>query len=458
MSAYEYPRLSRPEIITALKEAQIASITDADFKNPTLDFVSDLYTRLLIYLDPCCREETGQVDFEALQELENPDHHVTSLQYSDLYCKVKDMLDMVVACPLQMNYKDLIRPEPSRTEFFISSLMNYALHRDSKMNKIQEKAEELTLLDEERKQSEATIAQLNAEIGEFDEAAERDLPFVQELEARIEELNQTILALNNQQMSLRATFQQMRDKSTQMDNEISKAEFDLVQTVQENANLRSQIVQSPDKLQGALEEKKLVLGDTKKAEQSAMETFQEKAAILEVYEKAFKKISKSSSQLQLINEQVTNAKAVEKEVKALKAKLSEDGMYKSLEAEVVERDRIVEQLNESLKQLEKEKAVMFDDWTNQLNNLKVEVESRRRELEARQTDVESVVAVVDDNTAKIKQVRQSGEAKVQQLAAKHEEIVNQFREYTASFDAVLTEAKLKLETRERENDYKDHGL
>ena len=31
--------------------------------------------------------------------------------------------------------------------------------------------------------------------------------------------------------------------------QISKAEFDLVQAVQENANLRSLIVQSPDKLQ-----------------------------------------------------------------------------------------------------------------------------------------------------------------------------------------------------------------
>jgi kinetochore protein Nuf2 len=117
------------------------------------------------------------------------------------------------------------------------------------MDLIRPKAEELGLLDEQRKQCEAKVAQLNAEIGEFDEAVERDLPFVQELEANIEQLNKKILELNNQQMSLRATFQKMREKSTQMDNEISKAEFDLVETVQENANLRSQIVQSPDKLQ-----------------------------------------------------------------------------------------------------------------------------------------------------------------------------------------------------------------
>ncbi|KAG7588081.1 hypothetical protein ISN44_As07g004360 [Arabidopsis suecica] len=310
------------------------------------------------------------------------------------------------------------------------------------MELIRPTIEELGLLDDQRKQREAKVAQVMqekyAEIGEFDEAVERDLPFVQELEANIEELNQNILALNNQQMSLRATFWKMRERSTQMDTEISNAEVDLVQTVQENANLRSQIVQSPDKLQGALEEKKLVLGETKKAEQSAIGSFQEKAAILEVYEKAFKKISKSYSQLQLINKQVTDAKAVEKESKALKSKLSEDGVvYKSLEAKVVEREGILEQLNESLKQLEKEKAVMFDDWTKQLNELKVEVESRRRELEARQTNVESVVAMVDDNTAKTNQVRQSGELKVKQMAAKYEEIMKQFHEYTVSFGAFL---------------------
>jgi len=51
MSAYEYPRLSRSDIITALKDAQIASVTETDLKTPTSDFVSELYTRILIYLD-----------------------------------------------------------------------------------------------------------------------------------------------------------------------------------------------------------------------------------------------------------------------------------------------------------------------------------------------------------------------------------------------------------------------
>lgn len=62
--------------------------------------------------------------------------------------------------------------------------------------------------------------QLNAEIAEFDEASERDLPFVQELEANIEELSQKISGLNNQQASLLVTYKKMREKSTQMATEV----------------------------------------------------------------------------------------------------------------------------------------------------------------------------------------------------------------------------------------------
>ncbi|KAH0855325.1 hypothetical protein HID58_013779 [Brassica napus] len=422
MSANDYPKFSRSDIITVLREANIASVKDADLKNPTFDSVSDLYTRILIYLDVLTEEERGQVDFEALEQLENPDHHTTSAPAMDLYVKLKHTLEMV-DCPFNINFKDLLRPDSSRTE-------------DSKMELIRPLAEELTLLDEQRRQSEAKIAQLKAEIAEFEEAEEKDSPFVQELEVSIEELSHKIAQLNNEQLSLRATFHKLREESAEMDNKISKAEFDLVQAVQENANLRSLIVQSPDKLQGVLEEKKLVLEETKKAERLAMETFEEKAAILEVYEKAFKKMSKSSAQLQLINEQVTNVKAIEKDLKAQKTKLNEDEtLYKSLEAKVVERERTGKHwsiylpsleimflnfvLHESLKQLEKEKQVI------------------RRLLESRQNDVESVVAMVDENTAKANQVKQSGQAKVKQLADKYEEIVKQFHEYTVKFGAFL---------------------
>lgn len=62
--------------------------------------------------------------------------------------------------------------------------------------------------------------QLKAEIAEFDEASERDSPFVQELEVSIQELSQKIAELNNEQVSLRATFNKMKEESTQLDEKV----------------------------------------------------------------------------------------------------------------------------------------------------------------------------------------------------------------------------------------------
>lgn len=212
----------------------------------------------------------------------------------------------------------------------------------------------------------------------------------------------------------------------------------MVQSVQENASLRSKIVQSPDKLQRALEEKKVVRIDSKNAERAAMQSFQEKSAVLEVYTKACKKLSKNLAQMQAIQEQVNSAKSIEKDVKVLKVKQSEAEMLdKSLEAKLVERQGKVEQLDEIRKQLEKERDLRYEEATKELNIVKLEVESKRRDLESRQTKIQAVVAEADAMSTKLKSVRAPGEAKRQELLQKSEQILSQFYEYSNSIGALL---------------------
>ncbi|KAK8589973.1 hypothetical protein V6N13_088766 [Hibiscus sabdariffa] len=117
------------------------------------------------------------------------------------------------------------------------------------MNVVKPIVEELNLLDEQRKEQETKISQLNAEIAGYSEARERELPLVQEVESKVKELREMIAVFNGNQMSLRTSIRNLKEKNGQMDEKISKAEFDLVQSVQENANIRSKIVQSPDKIQ-----------------------------------------------------------------------------------------------------------------------------------------------------------------------------------------------------------------
>ncbi|KAG4193534.1 hypothetical protein ERO13_A07G227000v2 [Gossypium hirsutum] len=437
MSSFDYPILSRSDIISILAESQIAAVTDNDFKNIKPDFVSNLYTCLLIYLDALNEEDQGQVEFSALEQIENPDLLIGSFQVMNLYSRLRDVMASL-NCPMQFNLRDLIKPDPRRTEHFLSGILNFCLYKETKLNLLRPIVEELALLDDQRKEWEAKISQLNAEIAGYSEARERELPLIQEVESKVKELREMIAGLNSNQMSLRTSFRNLKEKTGQMDEKISKAEFDLVQSVQENANLRSKIVQSPDKLQRALEEKKLARDEAKNAERSAIQSFQEKTATVEVYSKALKKMSKHFAMMQAIHEQVNSAKSVEKECKGLKAKLSDDVVLdKSLEAKLIEREGKVGQLEEHKRQLQKERDLKFEESTKHLNSVKSEVLSKRCELEARQKKVEDVVAEVDSITIKTSMVRESGAAKVQQLISKCEEIVKQFQQSSSSIGLLL---------------------
>ncbi|CAK7355266.1 unnamed protein product [Dovyalis caffra] len=437
MSKFEYPTVSPTDIISILAESQIATVMEKDLKNPTPDFVSDIYTRLLIYLDLLHDGYEGQIEFSALEQLENPQYHVGSARTMNHYIKIKQVIALL-QCPADFTLRDLLKPQGDRTQFFIGAILNFCLHKDTKMNELRPLGEELTLLDEQRRDLEDKITQLNAEITEYNGARERELPLVQEVDGKVKELRQKIADLNNHQMSLRASYRKLKERSSEMDGEISRAEFDLVQSVQENANLRSKIVQSPDKLQRALEEKKSVREETRNAERLAMQSFEAKTAVLEVYTKAFKKMSKHFNQMQAIHEQVNSAKSIEKDYKAVKAKLSDDGLIdKSLDAKLVELQMKAQQLNDLKKLLEKERDLKCEEATKEFNNTKSEVESRRHDLEARQRKVEAVLTEVDAITSKINVVNESGAAKIQKLVQKREEIADQFQQYKNSIQSVL---------------------
>ncbi|WOG88315.1 hypothetical protein DCAR_0207550 [Daucus carota subsp. sativus] len=428
MSKLEYPRLPRNEIVSVLAEYQIASLSESDLLHPNPDFIANLYKRILYHVD-LYQEEDGQIDFEALQQFENPDLFLDSIQIMKLLQKIRGFV-AAVHCPRKFNLKDLVRPDPDRTEFFLSAMLNFVLYRETKMDILSPIVEELTLIDEQRKELEGKIIVLNSEIEEHDKARESEVPLVQEVEAKVKELRQTIPGLNNHQMSLKASIKKMKENAKEMDEKISSAEFALVQAVQENANLRSKIVQSPDKLQKALEEGKAILAEAKNAERSAMLSFQEKSSTLEVYTKAYEKMSKHFAQMQDIQEQVNSAKAIEKEVKVLKLKLTDEGVLdKSLEAKLVERQGKAAQLDELKKQLEKEREVNCEAATKELTNVKLEVESRKHGNETRQRNVEALLTEVDAIEAKIKSAKDSSAAKQHELGLKCEEIVKEFYQY-----------------------------
>ncbi|XP_057806152.1 kinetochore protein NUF2 homolog isoform X2 [Salvia miltiorrhiza] len=436
MSKFDYPRLPRHDIVVVLAESQIAAVSEADLHRPDPDFICKLYSHILIYMD-ILKDDEEQMEFEALEHLENPEHHMHSVRIMNLFVKLRQLL-AAIRCPKSFTPKDLIKPDPDRTECFLGALLNFHLHRHAKMEQLKPVFDDLEHFEQQKLAAEARILQLKAEIAELEELREKELPLVQEVSFKIKELHQTVDELNKHQATLRTTIKQLKEKGKETDEKISNAEFALVQSVQENASLRSKIVQSPDKLQRALEEKKLALAEAKDAERAATQSFQDKTAKLEAYAKACKKISKHFSQMQAVQEQVSSAKSVEKDVKVLKSKLSdEDVLVKSLEARLVELQSKADQLKDFKRQLEKEKAARQEEADKEVNNVESEVESKRRALELRQKQVESVVAESDTINLKRKNTREEADTKIRELGLKSEEILSEFEKYSKSISNLL---------------------
>ncbi|KAI4318795.1 hypothetical protein MLD38_032462 [Melastoma candidum] len=156
MFEFEYPRLSRSEIVQFLSETQI--IPDHHLADPSADFISDVYAQLLVYLD-FFPEEDGQIQFSALELLENPDFHVESVRKVPLFFQLRDVI-AYLGCPKKFIFKDLVKPNAECAEVFVNALLNFYLHKDNKMDLLGPIIEGLNLLDEQRSERENKIAQL----------------------------------------------------------------------------------------------------------------------------------------------------------------------------------------------------------------------------------------------------------------------------------------------------------
>jgi hypothetical protein len=75
-----------------------------------------------------CREEHGQLEFVALEHLENLEFHSDSTQIVKLYNRIKQVMASL-DCPKSFTLKDLIKPDSDRTELFLSATLNFSLYR-----------------------------------------------------------------------------------------------------------------------------------------------------------------------------------------------------------------------------------------------------------------------------------------------------------------------------------------
>ncbi|XP_020592892.1 kinetochore protein Nuf2 isoform X2 [Phalaenopsis equestris] len=422
-SAFYCPEMSAAQIAGVLNDSGIANISESDLAAPTADLACALYASVINYFQPLREDVNADLDFGALQLLDNPEYHEEAIRAINLFHRMNEFLVSINCDGFKLS--DLLMPEPRRMILIFSAIVNFLYYREEKLAALQVFMDKLPACDERRSELEEKLAVLKKQCMDYEVARKKEEPMVHELDADVNKLKQSIQEYNKQQMLMRNQAKELKEKADAIDSKISQADFELLKKAEENNKLLSEVVQSPDKLQRTLEEKRKKLSEVKNSERMSIQSVHEKNTALEVCSKASEKLSKLLALGQATQEQINSAKNIEKDLKALKLKLSNDAVSDmSLEAKMFELQGKVKQAEELLRATEKERQVRQTEDIQKLNNARAEVEEKLKSLEQRERKLEDMVARIDSLRQEADSVREREKLKQQKLLSKLEELVH----------------------------------
>ncbi|XP_006650889.1 kinetochore protein NUF2 homolog [Oryza brachyantha] len=452
-SNFSFPEMAPAKIAEELHAYGLApgNLRAEDITNPQPDLLPAVFSNFLAsVVDPTGDGDLDQqLGFNALASLDNPEHHAEAIRVLRLHRKSRAFLESIQFPGFTL--RDFLRPDPRRAVQVLSALVNFLYYREEKLALLQPIIDEFPNSDERDMELKAKIAEHKKAIADHELAAQMEEPMVQQLEAKVNSLKQKLVEYNKQQLALRANANAIHEKKEETLRKISESDFELMKLVQENSKLSAKIVQSPEKLQRSLEERKATRVELKNAEKIAMQRVQEKTATLEIYSKASEKLSRHLSEMQALQEQVAAAKTLEKEVKARKSKISDESVtIKALDKRMVEWDGKVLEIEERAKAKEKERDQIIADENQKLAALRSEIEWKLKCLEPREREVEETTAKATKLCLETDSIRKSAAEEQQRIYAKFQEIGHAFNHYNDNVNTSLEQVEeVSKETLER---------
>ncbi|CAD6335063.1 unnamed protein product [Miscanthus lutarioriparius] len=438
-SSYSFPKYKPAEIVDALHSYGIApspNLCAEDVENPRPGFVAEVLELFLANF--VCDEPDEQLQFQALQALDNPEHHLHALALTRIYRRANAFLQSIQFRDL--NLRDLLRADRGRVVYILSALLNFLHFRQDRLSVLVPIVQEYGALEERQKELRAKIAELEKTKDDHLLKEQMEAPVVQQLEKEVNALKQRLHEYNTEQLSLRAKSKAIDEKKEETLMKINQADFKLVKVMQEKQKLSAKIVHSPEKLQRTLEEKKAVRDELKSLEKMAMQKVQEKTNTLEMYTKVSEKLAKHLSKISAVHEKGVAAKASEKDVKAHKEKISDQNLeIKALRNKAAEWEMKVLENEAKLKAKEKERdqRVGENDW--KMTALKSEIESEHKCLEEKQRKIKEKIDKGSELCSQADSVAEAGRKKIEEIYEKFDQVCEAAKMYMDGLDQSFDE-------------------
>lgn len=383
-------------------------------------------------------EPDEQLEFQALQAIDNPEHHMRAIALSRLYRRANAFLHSILFRDLTL--RDLLRADGRRVVYILSAIINFLHYRQDKLSFLEPIVQEYSPLQERHTELRAKIAELRNAKEDHLLKEQMEAPVVQQLEKEVNALKQRLREYNKEQLSLRVATKAIDEKKQELLGKMNQADFELVKVMQEKERLSAKIVHSPEKLLRTLEEKKAVRDELRNSEKVAMQKVQEKTNTLETYTKVSEKLVKHLSKISAVHEKGTVAKASEKDVKAHKEKIGDQNLeIKALRNKAAEWQLKVLENEGILNAKEKERDQRVAENNLKMNTLKSEVESEHKCLAEKEIKIKEKLEKVAELCSQADSVAEAGNKKIQEICGKYNQVCEAANMYMDGIDRSFEE-------------------
>lgn len=351
---YSFPILNAEEIVACMSELGI-ELTEQEVINPKPVIVHEVYVKLTEYCMGITAEEMSQGKFEGLAALSFPELHDRSVPEIAYWRTVSKLMDSAQVPDFSF-LMDCVKPVGERFIRNLSAIINFAKFREERVQSYTEMTASTEDILEEKQQLMVEQQQLKGKIKQLKSRQEEDKAQAIVIETENEQLSKEINELNQKQSKIKYESGKLKEQSKTVQGHIQATKFKILGAREESDQLRSQIINSPEKIKSQLKAMEFKVERLQKESIKQSNVLNEKEGQLLQANKLKKEMERILNIMKLVETSINDFKNARHERQNAEKAIESNGSEgRELEAMVKRYDRQVTTLKEKVIKLQKDR-------------------------------------------------------------------------------------------------------
>ena len=351
---YSFPILNAEEIVACMSELGI-EVTEQEVINPKPVIVHEVYVKLTEYCMGITAEEMSQGKFEGLAALSFPELHERSVPEIAYWRTVSKLMD-AAQVPDFSFLMDCVKPIGERFIRNLSAIINFAKFREERVQSYSEMTASTEEILEQKQRLITEQQQLKEKIQRLKSQQLKDIAEAVDIEAENEGLSNEIKELNQKQSKMKYESGKVKEQSKTVQGHIQATKFKILGAREECDQIRSQIINSPEKIKSQLKAMEFKVERLQKESMKQSNALNETEGQLLQANKLKKEMERILTIMEQVEVSINDFKAARHDRQNAEKEIEKNGSEgRELEAMVKRYDRQVTALKDKVVKMQKDR-------------------------------------------------------------------------------------------------------